>query len=218
MKNLILKYPFISVLIKELTIEKRRKQTLLVVIPISFAILLVFPLIIEGRSFVSREILGTYHIVLLITLCLLFSTRSSDNNFDIKKSNKLAGISQSDHFLGKIISEVTVLYPSLILFDYIAIALTNHPIQTTISNYIIFTFLFSVCVCSISIFVNFISDYDTKLLQILILVTVFIPLGLAMTTVWLGVSREITSIYMLMFFGVTLILVGFSWIINIKRF
>jgi len=218
LKKLILQYPFISVLIKELTIEKRRKQTLLVVIPISFAILLVFPLIIEGRSFVSREILGTYHIVLLITLCLLFSTRSSDNNFDINKANKLAGISQSDHFLGKIISEVTVLYPSLILFDCIAIALTNHPIQTTISNYIIFTFLFSVCVCSISIFVNFISDYDSKLLQILILVTVFIPLGLAMTTIWLGVSREITSIYMLMFFGVTLILVGFSWIINIKRF
>ena len=218
MKNIISKYPFVSVLIKELTIERRRKQTLLVVIPISFAILLVFPLIIEGRSFVSKEILGTYHIVLLITLCLLFSTRSSDNNFEIKRANKLAGISQSEHFLGKIISEVVVLYPSLILFDYIAIALTNHPIQTSIPNYIIFTFLFSVCVCSISIFINFISAFDTKLLQILILTTVFIPLGLVMTTVWLGVSREITSIYMLMFFGVTLILVGFSWISHIKRF
>ena len=218
MKNLISKYPFINVFIKELAIEKRRKQTLLVVIPISFAILLVFPLVIEGRSFVSKEILGTYHIVLLITLCLLFSTRSSDNNFNIKKINKLAGISQSEHFLGKIISEVTILFSSLILFDYVAIALTNHPIQASLSTYFIFTFLFSICICSISIFVNFVSDFDTKLLQILILATVFIPLGLVMTPIWLGVSRELTSIYMLMFFGVTLVLVGFSWIANIKRF
>jgi len=218
LKNLISQYQFINVLVKELTIERRRKQTLLVVIPITFAILLVFPLVIEGRSFVSKEILGTYHIVLLITLCLLFSTRSSDNNFDIKKVNQLAGISQSEHFLGKIISEVIILFPSLILFDYIAVALTNHPIQTSISNYFIFTFLFSICICSISIFVNFISDFDTKLLQILILATVFIPLGLVMTPLWLGVSRELTSIYMLMFFGVTLLLVGFSWITNIKRF
>ena len=63
MKNLIYKYPFLNVLLKELSIEKKRKQTLLVVITISFAILLIFPLIIEGRSFVSSEIIGTYHIV-----------------------------------------------------------------------------------------------------------------------------------------------------------
>ena len=218
MKKLRYQYPFINVLFKELTIEKRRKQTLLVVAPISFAILLIFPLIIEGRSYVSAEILGTYHIVLLITFCLLFSTRSSDSNFDIKKINKLAGITQSEHFLGKIISEVTILLPSLIFFDYLATALTNHPIQASISNYFIFTFLFSTCICSISIFVNFISDFDTKLVQILILVTVFIPLGLIMTPIWIGVSPDLTSIYMLMFFGITLVLVGFSWITNIKRF
>ena len=218
MKSLISQYPFINVLIKELAIEKRRKQTLLVVIPISFAILLIFPLVVEGRSFVSKEILGAYHIVLLINLCLLFSTRSSDNNFDIKKINALAGVSQSEHFLGKIISEVVILFPSLILFDYLAIALTNHPIQTSISNYFIFTFLFSISICAISIFVNFISDFDMKLLQLLILATVFIPLGLMMTPIWLGVSRELTSIYILMFIGVTLVLVGFSWITNIKRF
>ena len=59
MKKLIYHYPFFNVLIKELAIEKRRKQTLLVVIPICFAVLLIFPLIIEGRSFVSSEIIGT---------------------------------------------------------------------------------------------------------------------------------------------------------------
>jgi len=218
LKKLRSQYSFINVLIKELTIEKRRKQTLLVVVPISFAILLIFPLIIEGRAYVSAEILGTYHIVLLITFCLLFSTRSSDSNFDIKKINKLAGVTQSEHFLGKIISEVTILLPSLIFFDYLAVALTNHPIQTTISNYFIFAFLFSICICSISIFVNFISDFDTKLVQILILATVFIPLGLIMAPIWIGVSPDLTSIYMLMFFGITLVLVGFSWITNIKRF
>ena len=129
-----------------------------------------------------------------------------------------AGVTQSEHFLGKIISEVTILLPSLIFFDYLAVALTNHPIQTSIFNYFIFTFLFSICICSISIFVNFISDFDTKLVQILILVTVFIPIGLIMTPVWIGVSPDLTSIYMLMFFGITLVLVGFSWITNIKRF
>tara|TARA_B100000029_G_C17249590_1_gene842226 strand:- start:129 stop:785 length:657 start_codon:yes stop_codon:yes gene_type:complete len=218
MKNLIRNYPFLNVVIKELAIEKKRKQTILVVVPISFAILLIFPLIIEGRSFVSSEIIGTYHIVLSITLCLLFATRSSDNNFEIKKTNKFGDITASEHFLGKTISEISILFPALIIFDYLTIALTNHPIQSTVTEYLIFTILFSICICSISIYVNFISDLDTKLIQILILSTIFIPLGLIMTPIWLGVSPELTSIYMLMFIGVTLILVGFSWITNIKRY
>ena len=67
-------------------------------------------------------------------------------------------------------------------------------------------------------YVNFVSDFDTKLIQILILITIFIPLGLIMTPIWLGVSRELTSIYMLMFFGITLVLLGFSWIANTRRF
>jgi|TARA_B100000131_G_scaffold28621_2_gene26919 hypothetical protein len=218
MKNLIRNYPFLNVVIKELAIEKKRKQTILVVVPISFAILLIFPLIIEGRSFVSSEIIGTYHIVLSITLCLLFATRSSDNNFEIKKTNKFGDITASEHFLGKTISEISILFPALIIFDYLTIALTNHPIQSTVTEYLIFTILFSICICSISIYVNFISDLDTKLIQILILSTIFIPLGLIMTPIWLGVSPELTSIYMLMFIGVALILVGFSWITNIKRY
>ncbi len=218
MKNLIRNYPFLNVVIKELAIEKKRKQTILVVVPISFAILLIFPLIIEGRSFVSSEIIGTYHIVLSITLCLLFATRSSDNNFEIRKTNKFGDITASEHFLGKTISEISILFPALIIFDYLTIALTNHPIQSTVTEYLIFTILFSICICSISIYVNFISDLDTKLIQILILSTIFIPLGLIMTPIWLGVSPELTSIYMLMFIGVTLILVGFSWITNIKRY
>ena len=218
MKNLIRNYPFLNVVIKELAIEKKRKQTILVVVPISFAILLIFPLIIEGRSFVSSEIIGTYHIVLSITLCLLFATRSSDNNFEIKKTNKFGDITASEHFLGKTIAEISILFPALIIFDYLTIALTNHPIQSTVTEYLIFTILFSICICSISIYVNFISDLDTKLIQILILSTIFIPLGLIMTPIWLGVSPELTSIYMLMFIGVALILVGFSWITNIKRY
>ena len=218
MKNLIRNYPFLNVVIKELAIEKKRKQTILVVVPISFAILLIFPLIIEGRSFVSSEIIGTYHIVLSITLCLLFATRSSDNNFEIRKTNKFGDITASEHFLGKTISEISILFPALIIFDYLTIALTNHPIQSTVTEYLIFTILFSICICSISIYVNFISDLDTKLIQILILSTIFIPLGLIMTPIWLGVSPELTSIYMLMFFGVTLVLLGFSWITNIKRY
>ena len=218
MKNLIRNYPFLNVVIKELAIEKKRKQTILVVVPISFAILLIFPLIIEGRSFVSSEIIGTYHIVLSITLCLLFATRSSDNNFEIKKTNKFGDITASEHFLGKTISEISILFPALIIFDYLTIALTNHPIQSTVTEYLIFTILFSICICSISIYVNFISDLDTKLIQILILSTIFIPLGLIMTPIWLGVSPELTSIYMLMFFGVTLVLLGFSWITNTKRY
>ena len=218
MKNLIRNYPFLNVVIKELAIEKKRKQTILVVVPISFAILLIFPLIIEGRSFVSSEIIGTYHIVLSITLCLLFATRSSDNNFEIRKTNKFGDITASEHFLGKTISEISILFPALIIFDYLTIALTNHPIQSTVTEYLIFTILFSICICSISIYVNFISDLDTKLIQILILSTIFIPLGLIMTPIWLGVSPELTSIYMLMFIGVTLILVGFSWITNTKRY
>ena len=218
MKNLIRNYPFLNVVIKELSIEKKRKQTILVVVPISFAILLIFPLIIEGRSFVSSEIIGTYHIVLSITLCLLFATRSSDNNFEIRKTNKFGDITASEHFLGKTISEISILFPALIIFDYLTIALTNHPIQSTVTEYLIFTILFSICICSISIYVNFISDLDTKLIQILILSTIFIPLGLIMTPIWLGVSPELTSIYMLMFIGVALILVGFSWITNIKRY
>ncbi|MEC7820455.1 MAG: hypothetical protein VYD26_03655 [Actinomycetota bacterium] len=218
MKNLIRNYPFLNVVIKELAIEKKRKQTILVVVPISFAILLIFPLIIEGRSFVSSEIIGTYHIVLSITLCLLFATRSSDNNFEIRKTNKFGDITASEHFLGKTISEISILFPALIIFDYLTIALTNHPIQSTVTEYLIFTILFSICICSISIYVNFISDLDTKLIQILILSTIFIPLGLIMTPIWLGVSPELTSIYMLMFIGVALILVGFSWITNIKRY
>ena len=125
MKNLIRNYPFLNVVIKELAIEKKRKQTILVVVPISFAILLIFPLIIEGRSFVSSEIIGTYHIVLSITLCLLFATRSSDNNFEIKKTNKFGDITASEHFLGKTISEISILFPALIIFDYLTIALTN---------------------------------------------------------------------------------------------
>ena len=52
----------------------------------------------------------------------------------------------------------------------------------------------------------------------LVLSTIFIPLGLIMTPIWLGVSPELTSIYMLMFFGVTLVLLGFSWITNTKRY
>ena len=218
MKNLIRNYPFLNVVIKELAIEKKRKQTILVVVPISFAILLIFPLIIEGRSFVSSEIIGTYHIVLSITLCLLFATRSSDNNFEIRKTNKFGDITASEHFLGKTISEISILFPALIIFDYLTIALTNHPIQSTVTEYLIFTILFSICICSISIYVNFISDLDTKLIQILILSTIFIPLGLIMTPIWLGVSPELTSIYMLMFFGVTLVLLGFSWITNTKRY
>ncbi len=218
MKNFIYKHPFLNVLVKELSIEKRRKQTLLVVIPISFAILLIFPLIIEGRSYVSSEIIGTYHIVLSITLCLLFATRSSDDNFEIRRANKFGDITASEHFLGKTIAETTILLPALVIFDYLTIALTNHPIQSTVTEYIIFTVLFSICICSISIYVNFISDFDTKLVQILVLSTVFIPLGLIMTPIWLGVSRELTIIYMLMFFGVTLVLLGFSWITNIIRY
>ena len=153
-----------------------------------------------------------------ITLCLLFATRSSDNNFEIKKTNKFGDITASEHFLGKTIAEISILFPALIIFDYLTIALTNHPIQSTVTEYLIFTILFSICICSISIYVNFISDLDTKLIQILILSTIFIPLGLIMTPIWLGVSPELTSIYMLMFIGVALILVGFSWITNIKRY
>ena len=218
MNKIIIKYPFINVLLKELDIERRRKQTLLVVIPISFAILLIFPLIIEGKSFVSTEIIGTYHIVLSIVMCLLFSIRSSDNNFELKRANKFAGITSSEHFLGKTSSEIIILFPSLVLFDYLTIALTNHPVQSSIVEYIIFTLLFSICICSVSMYVNFVSDFDTKLIQILILITIFIPLGLIMTPIWLGVSRELTSIYMLMFFGITLVLLGFSWIANTRRF
>ena len=68
MNKIIIKYPFINVLLKELDIERRRKQTLLVVIPISFAILLIFPLIIEGKSFVSTEIIGTYQVAAVLQL------------------------------------------------------------------------------------------------------------------------------------------------------
>ena len=218
MKKSIYKYPFLNVLLKELAIEKKRKQTLLVVIPISFAILLIFPLIIEGRSFVSSEIIGTYHIVLSIMLCLLFSTRSSDENFAIRRANKFGDVTASEHFVGKTIAEITILLPALIIFDYLTIALTNHPIQSTVAEYIIFTILFSISICSISIYVNFISDFDTKLIQILVLSTIFIPLGLIMTPIWLGVSPELTNIYMMMFFGVALVLLGFSWITNIKRY
>ena len=59
-----------------------------------------------------------------------------DNNFEIRRANKLGDITASEHFLGKTIAEITILFPALVIFDYLTIALTNHPIQSTIIEYI----------------------------------------------------------------------------------
>ena len=195
---------------KELNLEFRNNTSLFLITPTMCVIIIVFPILSENRFRVENDVFVIVQLLFLIIFTTLFSIRNPLEEQALIKELNFGAIKKIDYFYSKTISELGIFYPQIIFLLILFSGFTNTSINNSII-YIIFSVLF-FCLNAImvNLFFQMFTSFNSRFVQFILIVPIYIGFAILIAPMWLGVNREISNIYLLMLLGITMIIYSFT--------
>ena len=195
---------------KELNLELRNNTSLFLITPTMCVLIIVFPILSENRFRVENDMFVIVQLLFLIIFTTLFSIRNPLEEQTLIKELNFGSIKKIDYFYSKTISELGIFYPQIIFLLILFSGFTNTSINNSII-YIIFSVLF-FCLNAImvNLFFQMFTSFNSRFVQFILIVPIYIGFAILIAPIWLGVNREISNIYLLMFLGITMIICSFT--------
>ena len=195
---------------KELNLELRNNTSLFLITPTMCVLIIVFPILSENRFRVENDMFVIVQLLFLIIFTTLFSIRNPLEEQTLIKELNFGSIKKIDYFYSKTISELGIFYPQIIFLLILFSGFTNTSINNSII-YIIFSVLF-FCLNAImvNLFFQMFTSFNSRFVQFILIVPIYIGFAILIAPIWLGVNQEISSIYLLMLLGITMIIYSFT--------
>ncbi len=195
---------------KEFNLEFRNNTSLFLITPTMCVLIIVFPILSENRFRVENDIFVIVQLLFLIIFTTLFSIRNPMEEQALIKELNFGTIKKIDYFYSKTIAELGIFYPQIILLLILFSGFTNTSINNSII-YIIFSVLF-FCLNAImvNLFFQMYTSFNSRFVQFIIIVPIYIGFAILIAPIWLGVNQEISNIYLLMLLGITMIIYSFT--------
>lgn len=195
---------------KELNLELRNNTSLFLITPTMCVLIIVFPILSENRFRVENDMFVIVQLLFLIIFTTLFSIRNPLEEQTLIKELNFGSIKKIDYFYSKTISELGIFYPQIIFLLILFSGFTNTSINNSII-YIIFSVLF-FCLNAImvNLFFQMFTSFNSKFVQFILIVPIYIGFAILIAPMWLGVNQEISNIYLLMLLGITMIIYSFT--------
>ena len=195
---------------KELNLELRNNTSLFLITPTMCVIIIVFPILSENRFRVENDVFVIVQLLFLIIFTTLFSIRNPLEEQALIKELNFGAIKKIDYFYSKTISELGIFYPQIILLLILFSGFTNTSINNSVI-YIIFSVLF-FCLNAImvNLFFQMFTSFNSRFVQFILIVPIYIGFAILIATIWLGVNQEISNIYLMMFLGITMVIYSFT--------
>ena len=195
---------------KEFILEFRNNTSLFLITPTMSVLIIVFPILSENRFRVENDMFVIVQLLFLIIFTTLFSIRNPLKEQALIKELNFGSIRKLDYFYSKTLSELGIFYPQIALLLILFSGLTNTFINNSII-YIIFSVLF-FCLNAImvNLFFQMFTSFNSRFVQFILIVPIYIGFAILIAPMWLGVNQEISTIYLVMFLGITLIIYSFT--------
>ena len=195
---------------KELNLEFRNNTSLFLITPTMCVLIIIFPILSENRFRVENDIFVIVQLLFLIIFTTLFSIRNPLEEQALIKELNFGTIKKIDYFYSKTISEFGIFYPQILLLLILFSGFTNTSINNSII-YIIFSVLFfCLNAIMINLFFQMFTSFNSRFVQFILIVPIYIGFAILIAPIWLGVNQEISNIYLMMLLGITMIIYAFT--------
>ena len=195
---------------KEMNVEFRNNTSLFLITPTMCVLIIVFPILSENRFRIDNDLFLIVELLFLIMFTTLFSIRNPLNEQQLIKELNFASINKTDYFYSKTISELVIFYPQVMALLILFSGFTNTSLNSSLIYICLSVLFFCVNAIMVNLFLQFFTSFNSRFVQFTLIVPIYIGFAILIAPLWLGVNQEISSIYLVMFLGITLVIYAFT--------
>lgn len=195
---------------KEMNVEFRNNTSLFLITPTMCVLIIVFPILSENRFRIDNDLFLIVELLFLIMFTTLFSIRNPLNEQQLIKELNFASINKTDYFYSKTISELVIFYPQVMALLILFSGFTNTSLNSSLIYICLSVLFFCVNAIMVNLFLQFFTSFNSRFVQFTLIVPIYIGFAILIAPLWLGVNQEISSIYLVMYLGITLIIYAFT--------
>ena len=198
-----------NIILKEFKVELRNNTSLFLITPTMSVLVILFPILAENRFQVDEDIFNIVRLLFLIIFITLFSIRRPLNENVLIREINFVGINKKTYFDNKSISELIILYPQVILFMVLFTIFTNTFINSSVTVLLLSSLLFSFNSILTNIYFQISTAFNSRFVQLIIIVPIYIGLSILIAPLWLGLYQEMINIYYMIYLGISLLIYSF---------
>lgn len=198
-----------NIILKEFKVELRNNTSLFLITPTMSVLVILFPILAENRFQVDEDIFNIVRLLFLIIFITLFSIRRPLNENVLIREINFVGINKKTYFDNKSISELIILYPQVILFMVLFTIFTNTFINSSIPVLLLSSLFFSFNSILTNIYFQISTAFNSRFVQLIIIVPIYIGLSILIAPLWLGLYQEMIKIYYMIYLGISLLIYSF---------
>jgi len=195
---------------KEMNVEFRNNTSLFLITPTMCVLIIVFPILSENRFRIDNDLFLIVELLFLIMFTTLFSIRNPLNEQQLIKELNFASINKTDYFYSKTISELMIFYPQVMALLILFSGFTNTSLNSSLIYICLSVLFFCVNAIMVNLFLQFFTSFNSRFVQFTLIVPIYIGFAILIAPLWLGVNQEISSIYLVMYLGITLVIYAFT--------
>jgi len=198
-----------NIILKEFKVELRNNTSLFLITPTMSVLVILFPILAENRFQVDEDIFNIVRLLFLIIFITLFSIRRPLNENVLIREINFVGINKKTYFDNKSISELIILYPQVILFMVLFTIFTNTFINSSVPVLLLSSLFFSFNSILTNIYFQMSTAFNSRFVQLIIIVPIYIGLSILIAPLWLGLYQEMIIIYYMIYLGISLLIYSF---------
>lgn len=198
-----------NIILKEFKVELRNNTSLFLITPTMSVLVILFPILAENRFQVDEDIFNIVRLLFLIIFITLFSIRRPLNENVLIREINFVGINKKTYFDNKSISELIILYPQVILFMVLFTIFTNTFINSSVPVLLLSSLFFSFNSILTNIYFQISTAFNSRFVQLIIIVPIYIGLSILIAPLWLGLYQEMIKIYYMIYLGISLLMYSF---------
>jgi len=198
-----------NIILKEFKVELRNNTSLFLITPTMSVLVILFPILAENRFQVDEDIFNIVRLLFLIIFITLFSIRRPLNENVLIREINFVGINKKTYFDNKSISELIILYPQVILFMVLFTIFTNTFINSSVPVLLLSSLFFSFNSILTNIYFQISTTFNSRFVQLIIIVPIYIGLSILIAPLWLGLYQEMINIYYMIYLGISLLIYSF---------
>ena len=195
---------------KEMNVEFRNNTSLFLITPTMCVLIIVFPILSDNRFRIDNDLFLIVELLFLIMFTTLFSIRNPLNEQQLIKELNFASINKADYFYSKTISELVIFYPQVMALLILFSGFTNTSLNSSLIYICLSVLFFCVNAIMVNLFLQFFTSFNSRFVQFTLIVPIYIGFAILIAPLWLGVNQEISSIYLVMYLGITLVIYAFT--------
>lgn len=198
-----------NIILKEFKVELRNNTSLFLITPTMSVLVILFPILAENRFQVDEDIFNIVRLLFLIIFITLFSIRRPLNENVLIREINFVGINKKTYFDNKSISELIILYPQVILFMVLFTIFTNTFINSSVPVLLFSSLFFSFNSILTNIYFQISTAFNSRFVQLIIIVPIYIGLSILIAPLWLGLYQEMIKIYYMIYLGISLLIYSY---------